>query len=145
MFEHRSQPLLPRRQFIRRALNYAIVSALLLLLSLYMGMLGYRYFAGVGWVDAFYNAAMILTGMGPALDLDAMAPGARDGVKVFAGLYALYSGVVFLAASGLVLTPLLHRFFHKLHFAFPPNNYSPKIALPKYVAASPSSSSMRSS
>jgi hypothetical protein len=115
MFEHRSQPLLPHRHFISRALRYAFAASVLLFVSLLLGMAGYRYIAGIGWTDAFYNASMILTGMGPALNIDAL-PGDRQGaVKVFAGLYALYSGVVFLAASGLVLSPLLHRFFHKMN------------------------------
>lgn len=115
MFEHRSQPLLPRRQFVQRTLRFSAVSVLLIGASLFIGMVGYRAFASVSWVDAFYNAAMILTGMGPALNIDTVPAVQRDSVKVFAGLYALYSGVVFLVASGLVLTPLLHRFFHKLH------------------------------
>ena len=115
MFEHRPQPLLPRRLFLQRALRYAAFSTLLLGLSLLFGMAGYHYLAGVDWMDAFYNASMILTGMGPALDMDAVSPAQRDGIKLFAGLYALYSGVVFLAATGLVLTPLLHRFLHKMH------------------------------
>jgi len=83
--------------------------------SLLMGMLGYHFLAGIDWIDAFYNASMILTGMGPALDIESLSVERQDPVKVFAGLYALYSGVVFLAASGLVLSPILHRFFHKIH------------------------------
>ncbi len=115
MFEHRSQALLPRQRFVARAFRYAFFSTLIILASLFIGMAGYRFFAGIGWVSAFYNAAMILTGMGPALDIGQLAPERQAATQIFAGLYALYSGVVFLAASGLILSPLLHRFFHKLH------------------------------
>lgn len=115
MFERRSQPLLSRPHFINRALRYSGAAVALILFSLLLGMGGYHLLAGIGWIDAFYNAAMILTGMGPALDINALPVERQDAVKIFAGFYALYSGVVFLAASGLVLSPLLHRFFHKLH------------------------------
>lgn len=115
MFEHRTHPLLPRRQFVARALRFAVFSGLLIALSLVLGMVGYRHYAGIDWTSAFYNASMILTGMGPALDIDTLPSEQQGRVEIFAGLYALYSGVVFLAATGLVLSPLLHRFFHKLH------------------------------
>lgn len=121
MFEHRYKPLLPRRQFLTRALRFATFSAALILISLLIGMVGYRAIAGIGWVDAFYNASMILTGMGPALDIAALASERQDGVKIFAGLYALYSGVVFLAAAGVAISPLLHRFLHKLHLEIKDN------------------------
>ena len=115
MFEHRSHPLLPHRQFLSRSLRFAFFSAGLIVFSLLIGMVGYHWCAGIGWVDAFYNAAMILTGMGPGLDIDALPEACHGRVKIFAGVYALYSGVMFLAASGLLITPVLHRFFHKLH------------------------------
>lgn len=115
MFEHRKQPLLPRQLYLFRVAYFAAFATLLILLSLLAGMYGYRHFAGLGWTEAFYNAAMILTGMGPALDVEALQVGQRASVQVFAGCYAIYSGVVFLAASGLIFTPLLHRFFHKMH------------------------------
>lgn len=115
MFEHRSQPLAHTKVFYRRALRFALAAIVLLGLSLLAGMAGYHYLAQISWVDAYYNAAMILTGMGPALDINDLAPERQNTVKIFAGTYAMYSGVVFLAASGLVLSPLLHRFFHKLH------------------------------
>lgn len=118
MFEHRSQALLRPEQFIIRVLRYAGFSTMIIGLSLFMGMVGYKAFAGIDWVDSFYNASMILTGMGPALDIDSLPLPRQDITKIFAGFYALYSGVVFLAASGLALTPILHRFFHKLHLDF---------------------------
>jgi hypothetical protein len=115
MFEHRTQPLLTREKFAHRVLRYATASAGILAFSLLIGMAGYHYLAGISWTDAFYNAAMILTGMGPALDIDALPAQHQDSIRIFAGLYALYSGVVFLVASGLMLSPVLHRFFHIMH------------------------------
>ncbi|HMX39457.1 MAG TPA: hypothetical protein PKD78_03985 [Saprospiraceae bacterium] len=115
MFEHRRQPLLTRPQFYQRMLRFTAFSLLLIGLSLLMGMAGYRHFAHVGWTEAFYNASMILTGMGPALDIAALPEAQRSPVQVFAGCYAIYSGVVFLAAAGLVFSPLLHRVFHRFH------------------------------
>lgn len=82
----------------------------LLLASLIVGMVGYEYFEQLPWRDAFLNAAMLLGGMGP---VDAPR---TDGGKVFAGLYALYAGLVFLVTVALVLTPLVHRILHKFHW-----------------------------
>ena len=107
--------MISKRLFFRRVLQYISFSLGLIFVSLLIGMVGYRGFAHIGWVDAFYNASMILTGMGPALDIAALPAECQNGVKIFAGVYALYSGVVFLAASGLILSPVLHRFFHKMH------------------------------
>ncbi len=78
-------------------------------------MAGYHHVAGITWMDAFYNASMILTGMGPGLDIEALPEEYRDPARLFAGLYALYSGVVFLAATGVLFSPLLHRLLHKIH------------------------------
>jgi hypothetical protein len=115
MFERHNQPLLPRREFYNRTLRYFAYSSGIIVISLLLGMAGYGGLAGIGVVDSFYNASMILTGMGPALDIDSLPVNRQNPTKIFAGLYALYSGVVFLAASGLVLSPILHRFFHKIH------------------------------
>lgn len=85
-------------------------AALLLIgLSLGGGMLGYRYLEGMGWIDAFANAAMILSGMGPLVPLQAEA------AKIFAGLYALYSGLALILATGLIFGPVLHRILHRFH------------------------------
>lgn len=108
-FEHRAEPLLPARRFRRRMTRYVLGAALLVCVSLAAGMLGYRYFESMHWIDAFLNAAMILGGMGP---VDTMK---TAGGKLFAGLYALYSGVLFLAVAGLVFSPLLHRLLHRFH------------------------------
>lgn len=70
-------------------------------------MIGYSYFEGMNVVDAYINAAMILSGMGPVSNLQ------TDGGKIFAGSYALFSGIVFLIVIAIILAPLIHRFFHK--------------------------------
>src|SRR5580704_11666289 len=78
-------------------------------IALYVGMLGYHHFEGMSWVDAFVNAAMILSGMGPVSTL------ATNGGKLFAGFYALFSGLLFIAIIGLIFLPVIHRIFHKWH------------------------------
>lgn len=115
MFEHRSKPLISQKRYLNRVLQYGGFASAIIAFSLWIGMIGYHFLAGIDWVDSFYNASMILTGMGPALDIDALPLERQNSVKIFAGMYALYSGVVFLASSGLLLSPILHRFFHKLH------------------------------
>jgi hypothetical protein len=80
-----------------------------ILLSLFAGMCGYWYFENLAWIDAFVNAAMILSGMGP------LAQPQSTGGKLFAGLYALYSGFVILLAAGIAFAPLVHRFLHRFH------------------------------
>jgi hypothetical protein len=77
--------------------------------SLWAGAIGYRHFAHLGWVDAFYNASMILTGMGPVAVLTS------DDAKIFATAYSIYSGVAFLTSVGVMFAPLVHRLFHRLH------------------------------
>ena len=84
--EHHTDPLLPRALFYRRLLSYAFIAFLLILISLGIGVLGYRYFEGMAWLDALLNASMILGGMGPVNELH------TNGGKVFASFYALFSG-----------------------------------------------------
>jgi hypothetical protein len=107
--EHRSEPLLPRPAFALRLLRYSAIAGGIIGFSLAIGMVGYSTLAGFGWVDAFLNAAMILGGMGPIGDLES------DTAKVFAGLYALFCGVVLLASVSILLTPIIHRVQHRLH------------------------------
>jgi hypothetical protein len=113
MFEHVTEPLLPRRAFLVRLLRHAGGAGLVLGGSLLVGILGYRLLDDLSWIDAFLNASMILGGMGP------VDPLKNDAAKLFAGVYALYSGVVFLVAVGIVFAPLLHRVLHKLHVQTP--------------------------
>lgn len=98
-----------RRSFYHR---FAVALGLTLALigvSLGLGIMGYHWFAGLGWVDALLNASMILTGMGPVNTLN------TDGAKFFASVYALFSGVVFITATGILLSPIFHRVLHKFH------------------------------
>lgn len=116
MFEHKKRPLATKQVFFQRSLKFFGGFIAIISFSLFLGMLGYHNLAGITWTDAFYNASMILTGMGPALEIDKLEePVIQSNVKLFAGFYALYSGVVFLVATGLLLSPVIHRFFHKLH------------------------------
>ena len=91
-------------------LLHGALSACLLTVSLGIGMWGYRHYEGLGWCDAFLNAAMLLSGMGP-VDMQLSEAG-----KVFAGVFALYSGLVVLAIAGLLLTPAVHRVMHRVHW-----------------------------
>ena len=108
-FERLHQPLAPLDVFLKRLLLSLALAMVLIGVSLAAGMLGYRRLGSMGWVDAFANAAMILSGMGPLTSL-----GDRTG-KVFEGVYALYSGFMVLVGAGLVLAPVLHRFLHYMH------------------------------
>jgi hypothetical protein len=110
LYEHRHEPLLPRIAFLNRLLNHAAGAAALIFLSLGAGILGYHVFEKLSWLDSFLNASMILGGMGPVNELRSL-PG-----KLFAGFYALYAGVVFLAVAGIVFAPVFHRFLHRFHF-----------------------------
>lgn len=109
MFEHKSAPLIPTHLFIRRLSAYIATAAGIVFFSLAIGTLGYRLTEHLSWIDAEYNAAMILTGMGPAADLKTKAG------KIFASAYALFSGVVFLTLVALILGPVFHRFLHHFH------------------------------
>jgi hypothetical protein len=108
MYEHRSHKLLTPREFRLRVLKHGSVVAALLAGSLIVGIAGYMTFAHMRFVDAFLNACMLLGGMGPMGDLP------NDTAKYFAGFYALYSGIVFIAAAGVLVAPFAHRIFHKL-------------------------------
>ncbi|HVU10017.1 MAG TPA: hypothetical protein VHD90_02015 [Phototrophicaceae bacterium] len=113
MFEPHYQPLLPRRQFLRRMGRYALAAGLLVAVAWAIGILGYRITEGMGWTDAILNSAMILGGMGPVNPLKTVAG------KLFASVYALFSGIVFLVAVGVLVAPLLHRALHQFHLAPP--------------------------
>ena len=110
MFEHISKPVLPRHQFVPRLMRALLLGLLLIVVSLAIGMAGYLYFfPNLDWADAFVNAAMILSGMGP------LAVPETTGAKIFSGCYALYSGLMLVMSAGVVFAPLVHRFLHKMH------------------------------
>ncbi|MFY9825073.1 MAG: hypothetical protein WAM82_27090 [Thermoanaerobaculia bacterium] len=109
MYEHRAQPLLPRREFFLRLSRHGAVAFGLLAVSLLVGMAGYHLFEKLPWVDAFLNTAMLLGGMGP-VDPPKTAAG-----KLFAGLYALYAGLVVITVAAILVTPVFHRVLHRFH------------------------------
>jgi hypothetical protein len=109
-YEHRSEPLLSWRLFLLHRVGKTVATAAAVIaISLVLGMLGYRLTEGMGWLEAFLNASMILGGMGP---VDPMHSAAG---KLFAGVYALYSGLVLVGVAGLLLAPFMHRLLHRFH------------------------------
>ena len=110
MFEHVTKPILPRPQFVSRLMRAVLLGLAMISISLAIGMAGYLYFfPKLDWADAFVNAAMILSGMGP------LAIPETTGAKIFSGCYAIYSGLMLVMSAGGVFAPLVHRFLHKLH------------------------------
>ncbi len=109
MYEHRTEPLLPRRKFLRRLAMHGLAAGGVVAVSLSLGILGYHFLAGLPWIDALLNASMILTGEGP------VDPMRTATAKLFASFYALFSGVVFLAIWSILVVPVAHRLLHKLH------------------------------
>lgn len=109
MFEHRKTPLLPRPAYFARLAWSAGIGLSIILVSLGIGMVGYHHFENLSWVDAFANAAMILSGMGPLTALQ------TNFGKLFAGFYALFSGLAFIIIIGIIFAPVVHRFLHKFH------------------------------
>ncbi len=109
MYESSASKLAPVKVFRKRIIKASVISFVLFSFSLLIGIMGYHFLGNLMWVDSFINAAMILSGMGPVNELES------DSAKIFAGCYAIFSGVTFLIGMGVVLTPLLHRFLHKFH------------------------------
>lgn len=109
MEKRKIKPLLPISQFIRHIFRNIIFALILIAIALYIGMAGYHYTEKMSWLDAFLNASMILSGMGPVTTL------VTKGGKFFAGCYALFSGLSFIAIMGLLFAPVVTRFMHKIH------------------------------
>lgn len=109
MFEHHKSKLIGRKEFIGRQVKFMGFAAIILVLSIGVGTAGYHFFGKLPWIDAFLNASMILTGMGPVDHLDS------NGAKLFAAFYALFSGVAFLGFVAILFAPIYHRFLHKFH------------------------------
>ena len=110
MYEARKDRPIARHRFARRLIFHIAIALGVLLASLLLGMAGYSHYEGLARRDAFLNAAMLLGGMGP------VNPPLTDGGKVFAGVYALYAGMVFLVVASLILAPLVHRVLHRFHW-----------------------------
>jgi len=108
-YEQVKDGLAPAHVFFGRVIANLVAACLLIAGSLVGGMWGYHRFESESWLDAFADAAMILSGMGP------LSPLHTPEGKIFAGCYALYSGLVLIAASSLILAPVLHRFLHSMH------------------------------
>ena len=106
---HRHKPLPPRPVFVARLAKSGVVGIGILAASLFAGMCGYHFLVDLPWIDALLNASMILTGMGPVAQVTTVSG------KLFASVYALFSGVVFLGATGIVFAPVVHRFLHRFH------------------------------
>jgi len=113
MFENKYQPLAPPKVFMNRLMKMASIAFLATMVCLLIGILGYHYIAHLAWIDALHNASMILSGMGPVANIDNVAG------KLFSSAYALFSGVAFITNIGIFLSPVVHRFLHKIHIKDP--------------------------
>ena len=109
VYERYDEPLLSRRAFLVRLARHIALALVVIGGSLVVGMAGYMGFGGLNGVDAFLNVAMLLGGMGPVNVLD------NDAAKIFAGVFALYAGIIFIVSAGIVATPVVHRLLHKLN------------------------------
>ena len=109
MFEHPSEPLLPRHIFLARVLLFVAAALVLVGMALGVGVVGYHYLGDLPWIDALLNASMILGGMGP-VDLISSSAG-----KLFASFYALFSGLLFIGVASLLSAPFVHRVMHRMH------------------------------
>lgn len=107
MYESKHRPLIPIHSFVQRMVCHLLIGVGIILISLLIGMYGYHHFEGMDWISSYENASMILSGMGPVEPLQ------TDKGKLFAGTYALFSGIVFLIVIAIFIAPLVHRFFHK--------------------------------
>ncbi len=112
--ESKHEPLAPISVFRRRILKSVMLGTAILIFCLLLGIFGYHYTAGISWLDSLHNASMILSGMGPVVNIDTVSG------KLFSSFYALFSGVIFITNIGVILAPAIHRFFHRLHV--PPSN-----------------------
>jgi hypothetical protein len=110
-YERLSQPLASQAVYMKRVATNLGLTGSLMAVSLVVGMGGYRHLGPMGWDDAFANASMIMSGMGPLSDLK------TAGGKVFEGAYALYSGLFLIISASLILGPVVHRFLHRMHLA----------------------------
>lgn len=111
MYEHHSKPLLPLKLFIHRLLGHFSLAMLILFFSLGLGVAGYYFTEGLSFLDSLLNASMILGGMGP-VDVIKTPAG-----KLFASFYSLFSGLIILAASGIIIAPIAHRILHRMHLS----------------------------
>ena len=109
MYEHRKQPLASKATFYQRVLRNIVIALIIMAVCLAIGIAGYHFWANASWIDALHNASMILSGMGPVIEIQTVSG------KIFSSAYALFSGVVFITNVGVILAPAVHRIFHRLH------------------------------
>jgi hypothetical protein len=109
MYEHRKQPLASRATFYQRILKNIIIALIIMAVCLVIGIAGYHYWGEASWIDSLHNASMILSGMGPVVEINSVSG------KIFSSAYALFSGVIFITNVGVILAPAIHRIFHRLH------------------------------
>jgi hypothetical protein len=113
MTEHKKLKLPPKSVFYRRLWKNALFGFFVMAGCLFIGVLGYKLtIPELDWYDSLLNASMILSGMGPMIDPDIVL---TKSAKVFASLYALFSGIAFIGTIGILIAPIAHRFFHRLH------------------------------
>ena len=108
-FEHKKQKVVPIRHFLFRLGRYGVFALLLIGISVIIGTVGYHQVAHLFWIDSFHMSCMILTGMGPVVEMT------TDNAKLFSSFYALYSGIAFLSISAVIFAPIIHRLLHILH------------------------------
>jgi len=109
MYGFSGRKIIDRRKFYNRVFTHTLIGIGLIAAGLFIGMVGYHEINRLSWIDSFLNASMILSGMGP------VDPLISDEAKLFAGTYAIFSGVVFLIVVGIVFAPVLHRLLHRYH------------------------------
>lgn len=114
-YESKHQPLLPTELFYSRLMRNIVAGIAILVLFLGIGIVCYHLTCGFGWLDSLLNASMILSGMGPVVP-DPCEGGCESGAcKIFASMFALVSGVVFITTIGIIIAPVAHRVFHRFH------------------------------
>ncbi|HVM88402.1 MAG TPA: hypothetical protein VMT76_09445 [Puia sp.] len=112
MYERKHQPLASKKIYYARIIKSLAAGIIILFICLLIGVAGYHYSSDIGWLDSLHNASMILSGMGPVVEIKTNAG------KWFSSFYALFSGVVFITNIGVILAPAIHRFFHRLHLEY---------------------------
>jgi len=106
--ENRRQKVAPLRHFFIRLARYSLFASLLIIFSILIGCIGYHYLGKLNWLDSFHMSSMILTGMGPVVEMRS------DAAKLFSSFYALYSGIAFLSITAVFFAPIIHRLLHIL-------------------------------
>jgi hypothetical protein len=108
-FEHRSDPVIPRKAYLQRQVKYFFMASFFVVFSILLGTVGYHYSANLAWIDSLLNASMILTGMGPVDHMNTTS------AKLFSSFYCMYSGLAFLTTAAVLFAPFIHRTLHKLN------------------------------